>query len=876
MRAAPARSGQRSTPRPAGRILTPDRRLRIFISSTLQELAKERSAVRSAVESLRLTPVLFELGARPHPPAALYRAYLQQCEVFVGIYWQSGGWVAPGSKLSGIEDEYNRARRLPRLIYVKVPAPGRDARLSAMLERIRSDADASYREFGSPEELRALVADDLAVLVSERFQLAVAPAGHTAAAERRSAGNLPVPPAPLIDRADELALLDSLLREEKIRLTTLTGPGGVGKTRLAIEAARAVSDRFAGGAWLVPLAPVRDPELVPTAILDALNLPAAGSRPAAEALRLRLRPQPHLLVLDNFEQAMAAAPFVADLVAAVPRLKVLVTTRVALRLRAEHEVPVSPLRVPSDRATAAEEMAAPAVQLFADRARAARPAFRLDGSNASAVAAITRRLDGLPLAIELAAARSRLLSPAELLAKLGDTLDLGAGLRDLPDRQRTLRSAMRWSFDLLDEPQLEAMLRLAVFRGGFTAEAASMVCRPDGQRDFLDVLAGLVDSSLVQRGGQEESRYTMLEVVREYALEKLAEAGLEAEARALHARCFAGLVETVAPCVFGRDQRRSLRLLDRDHDNITAAMEWHLDSGNVENLSALIWQLWPYWWFFGRLEMGRRRARLALTAGTGSELATARLAGAAGILAVWLADMDAATPLLETALRLFRQLDDSDATATVLTLEALATWPLDPARAVDLIAQCGPMFRAAGNRWGVALCANLKSWLTPELDADGKPAPHAREALALAEESGDDMNLGMALNNLGAQELQLGDLPSARAHIGRGLGLLAGLGARYVVSYIFELVVRIAWLSGDPATGAKLLGAAESIRAWLQVSVHPAQMERRERVVAALREQLGEPEFDRLVSLGRALDFEAAVSLATAACAADAEAVQAT
>ena len=364
-------------------IRTPDQRLRIFVSSTLQELAAERQAVRNAVTRLRLLPVMFELGARPHPPRQVYRAYLAQSHVFVGVYWQSYGLVAPGADISGLEDEYLLSAGLPRLIYVKSPAPQRDLRLAKLLARIRDDGSASYQHFSTRAELQRLVETDLAVLLSERFEMTRPRDGARAAEvaeEPPLAGALPVPVTPLVGRDHETAAIEDLVLEEGVRLVTLTGPGGVGKSRLAMEAAARLSPDFADGVRFADLSSVRAAELVIDAVATALGVSATGARLITD-VETYLRPRRLLLVLDNFEQVMAAATLVARLLGTAPGLAVLVTSRKKLKVRSEHELPVLALPVPdtgADPDTQAIGQYA-SVRLFADRAHAADPEFDMVG-----------------------------------------------------------------------------------------------------------------------------------------------------------------------------------------------------------------------------------------------------------------------------------------------------------------------------------------------------------------------------------------------------------------------------------------------------------------------------------------------------------------
>ncbi|HSQ03742.1 MAG TPA: DUF4062 domain-containing protein, partial [Burkholderiales bacterium] len=328
-------------------IRTPDQRLRVFVSSTLQEVVDERKAAREAIEHLRLAPVMFEIGARPHPPKELYRAYLDQSHIFVGIYWQKYGWVAPEMAISGLEDEYNLSGDKPKLIYLKAPAPDREPRLKELLDRIRADDRVSYKSFASPSELRDLIENDLAMLLTEHYEMSQ-PAAEAAPIEPRTPlPALPVPPTKLIGRDKELSTLREWLQRDEVSLLTLTGPGGTGKTRLAMQVALEASDHFADGVGYVPLASISDPHLVATTIAQTFGLQEArGTESMTAVLQNFLREKHMLLLLDNFEQVIEAASVVADLLQACPALKIIVTSRAPMHLRGEREFPVTPLALP--------------------------------------------------------------------------------------------------------------------------------------------------------------------------------------------------------------------------------------------------------------------------------------------------------------------------------------------------------------------------------------------------------------------------------------------------------------------------------------------------------------------------------------------------
>ena len=493
-------------------ILTPDQRVRVFVSSTLEELATERAAAKRAIEALHLTPVLFELGARPHPPQELYRAYLEQSHVFVAIYWERYGWVAPDMEISGLEDELRLAGDRPKLVYLKRPAPEREPRLEAMLERVR-DSGVSYRAFETAEELEGLLAHDLSSLLSERFQSADAQGTEPPA-------SLPVATTAFVGRGAEVDEVLARLRDQDVRLVTLVGPGGIGKTRLALEVAARLAGELPDGAGYVPLEAISDPAHVAQAILRALGVHDRSSQAAIDAVRAQLAGRRTLLVLDNFEHLLGAAREIAELLASTADLKVLATSREPLRIRAEHQVLVPALS------------ASDAMSLFLDRARAGRSDLGPD--DLEAVAAICEGLDRVPLAIELAAACTRLLAPRALLERMSSRLDLlVAGPRDLPARQRALRSTIAWSYDLLEPDEQQVFEALGTFVGTFTERAAADVT---GRPEVLDVLAALVDKSMVAVEAPDgELRLRMLGMVREFALEQLRASGRLEECRARHA-----------------------------------------------------------------------------------------------------------------------------------------------------------------------------------------------------------------------------------------------------------------------------------------------------------------------------------------------------
>src|SRR5438445_2644050 len=508
------------TDRGAARVIrTPDQRLRVFVSSTLEELGDERAAARAAIVKLHLAPVMFELGARPHPPRDVYRAYLDQSHIFIGIYWQRYGWVAPGEAISGLEDEYRLSGDRPKLSYFQSPAPDRETRLTELLDRVRTDDAVSYKRFTSAEELSELIEDDLMVLLSERFET---PTEQVLSAVPT---NLPAGPDRFVGRTQ--VLQDVKDRLAGIRLLTLVGTGGTGKTRLALQLASEVHDDFAGRVYFVDLAASRDVESVLSVTARVLGVREESSRPLLEDLEAQIGTRKMLLLLDNFEQVIAAAPTMAELLRDCPELKYLVTSREALHVSGEHVFPVPPLELPQTdlgHVSVGQLSTCEAIELFVERARAVKPDFRLTEENGRADAELCVRLDGLPLAIELATARLGLFSPQALVDRLGNRLKLlRGGARDAPARQQTLRDTIDWSYEMLDPSEQRLFELFSVFSGARLEAVEDVASRVKGldEIDVLDGLSSLVHKSLIRRVGSADSRLLMLETLREFAAARL-------------------------------------------------------------------------------------------------------------------------------------------------------------------------------------------------------------------------------------------------------------------------------------------------------------------------------------------------------------------
>jgi predicted ATPase/class 3 adenylate cyclase len=1031
-------------------ILTPDQRVRVFISSTLEELTEERAAARRAIQRLHLVPVWYESGARPHPPRSMYRAYLKQSQVFVGIYWQRYGWVAPGMDISGLEDEYRLAAVAgkPMLLYVKRPAPEREPRLAAMIDGIRAAGTVSYRTFSTPRELERLLADDLAVLLSESFAGAAAGAGaelpagtvtfvltdiegstrlwetvpeamevalarhnrlvtgviedhggvvvtsrgegdsffaafasavaaveaagacqlrlngeawptgaalrvrmglHTGEAHvedgdyvdhapinrcarvksaahggqvlitqatrdlvegrlgggfglkrlgefrlrdlagpeliyqlthadlpadfpqiRTRAGRgprqLPVDPTSLVGREQAIGELAEMIAEPRVRLVTLTGPGGVGKTRLALAVGGRAGGQFGSGVVFVPLAGVTRPELVVGGIGRAVGADLAGTGAPLPALAEQLGEGAWLLLLDNLEQVTGAAGDLDELLARCPGVVILATSRTVLGLRAEREYPVPPLPPPADPATVslAELGSSPAVALFVDRARAVRPGFALTEGNAAAVVAICRRLDGLPLAIELAAARTRLLDPGALLDRLAASLDaLGTGAVDLPERQRTLRATVQWSVGLLTGAERSLLEVTAVFVDGWTIEAAAEVAGLEEDR-ALELSEALARHSLVYLDGTEPGpRSRMLETVREFVAEQLAARPDAADVARRHAGYYRALAERADRPLRGVGQGEWTDRLQAEAGNLAAAVRWYL-AHNPEPLPHLFRILWLFWELEDHLgDVRPWIEQLLPTAGALDLQARAELLWTAVVTANDVGDDPAAlaasrrlTPLLDRIGDPFLRALCQQALAWTSAIAGDMDGALREASASlgELRGQDEPVWTALA---GLTL-GGLETALGRYDDALG----HLTEMRDLTKQFGDAWPAAYSWVYLATLALVRGRPEEAKALLDEALGLsLAGQSTRSV-TLCLTAFAQWALAAGDPEWAALLAGAAEGLRRRAGVRAWAIQRQGEAELVAQARQALGAGRFDQAFAAGARLTQRAAVAAA--------------
>ena len=676
--------------------------------------------------------------------------------------------------------------------------------------------------------------------------------------------NLPVQLTSFIGREDDLAAVGELL--DRARLVTLTGPGGTGKTRLSLQVAAERLGRYADGAFFVELAPVSDPRLVPSAIAGALDVHEAPDRPLMDALRNALSDRELLLVLDNFEQVIEAAPVVTDLLAAASRLRVLATSRGPLHVHGEHEYAVAPLRVPDPGHLPAMEAISQfeGVALFIERAIAARSDFRVTNESAPAVAEIVARLDGLPLAIELAAAKVRLFGPEAVLGRLGSRLAfLGGGARDLPARQRTLRDAIDWSHSLLPAAEQHLLRRLALFVGGASLEAVEVVCRP--AELGLEAVAGveaLVDQSLIRReeSARGEPRFVMLETIREFAAEKLVESGEAADLHRRHAAHFTAVAEAAEP-----ELTRSPETIDRigrDHDNVRAALAWAIDRDVADLGLRLGYAVWRFWQQRGHLREGREWFDRLLALPSASQRTGARargLTGAAGI-AYWQNDYQAAQAWYAEAEDIVRELGDRAWLAdAIYNTASVALLRGDMATTWAKFGEGSAIARELDDQSMIARYLEAEGYTAFMVDDFARARRLLEEHLARAERGSDRMAIALGHHTV-AQVARLdGRLDDAARHYRQAISYGHELGDAASLSEPLQGLAAVAIALGDVARGVRLLGASDAIRDRLGGGPPPEWLRLGDPLSAA-RQQLTGEAFDLAWATGRAMTVDEAVA----------------
>ncbi|MGA8036036.1 MAG: protein kinase [Candidatus Acidiferrales bacterium] len=709
----------------------------------------------------------------------------------------------------------------------------------------------------------------------------------------RQPSNIPTQRTQFVGHEKEVAAAAEVLTRPDVRLVTVTGPGGIGKTRLAVEVARGLAEQFPGGIHFVPLSPITNPELISSAIVQALKIREGGGQAPLDLLKKTFQDSltdSMLLVLDNFEHLMQAAPTVAELLAMGPNLKILVTSRAALEVYGEHEFPVPPLGVPDLRSTPSLDALSkfPAVTLFVQRARAAKPDFVLDQQNASAVAEICARLDGLPLAIELAAARVKVLSPAAMRTRLASRLQLlTGGARDLPQRQQTLRDAIDWSYDLLTPAEQRLFRRLSVFAGGCTLESVEAVCdaKQDLDLDLLDGMASLVNKSLVQQQeqGSDDTRFVMLETIREYAREKLqASAEADVTRRAHAAYCLVLAEEDVAEQNAG-DGPGWLERFAAEHDNFRAALEWLIETGNAEwglRLGAGLFRFWESRDYLaeGRDWLGKLLALPGAAAPTKPRL---RALFAAGVLATEQGDYRAADTQLGESLGVAHQLHDKQGVAVALNAlavvardqgslpvadslfeESLVLWrELGDQRAVarglsnlasiakltgdyprvrSLHAECLAIFRELGDRTGVAWSLNYQGDAA-RFQGDFELAEDlCQQALEIFQDAGDRWGVAATLADLGTLAREQNELAAARSRYVESLNAFGELAHKRGVARLLECFACTSVAQSQPERALRQAGAAAALRKAMGAPLTPQEQAKLEANLRPARTTLGD------------------------------------
>lgn len=728
--------------------------------------------------------------------------------------------------------------------------------------------------------------------------------------------NLPIQPTPLVGRGREVEAVCAILRRADVRLLTLIGPPGIGKTRLGIHAAASLLDDFADGVCFVPLAAITDPDLVVSAVMQALELHGASDERLLERLESYLQSKRMLLLLDNFEHVVAAAPLLADLIARCPGVKLLVTSRELLHLYGEHDYPVPPLSVPDPDSLPDLHALADyeAVGLFVQRARAVNPAFQLTTRNAPAVAEICLRLDGLPLAIELAAARTLVLQPDELLARLESRLRLlTGGARNLPERQRTLQAAIDWSYNLLDPGEQALFRRLGVFVGGCTLAAIEDVCGGTGAEvDTLDGVTSLVGKSLLspregpqrQEGTSGVPRFVMLETVREYAREKLEEAEELDATGDRHLDYFVEFAEDAERGTLGNEWPRWMRRMDADLNNLRAALEWSLTrEGRGEKGLSLAAALARYWQDRGYLTEGQHWYSQLLNRTEPAEATVERAKAVRGLARMIFeqGDFADARRTYEKSLEMCRALgDDSGEAITLRGLASAALWHGEYDYSLSRLEESLAISRRLGAQYLISSALSLMGTVLMLKGKYGAAQSAFEEALVIDRELSNTAGIALTLSGQGSVAYHLGNYEAARPLIEEGLGLARELGVDWVVAnclarlgmialrqgdrqqaetYLLEGLTRargsgnrrwsrwylvglaeLARLRGMPMRAAKLIGASEgaigAAGARYELAIHTEI----ERITASVRAELDEETFAKLCAEGQAMSPEETIA----------------
>ncbi|MDQ5854379.1 MAG: NB-ARC domain-containing protein, partial [Chloroflexota bacterium] len=724
---------------------------------------------------------------------------------------------------------------------------------------LRDMGEHRLKDLQQPEHIFQLVAPDLPADFPPLKTLGYRP------------NNLPLQPTPFIGRERELAMVRQRLLQPDVRLLTLTGPGGIGKTRLALQATADLLDDFPDGVWVVNLAPISDPGLVASTIATTLGVTEVAGQPLGETLQRSLRQKHLLLLLDNFEQVLPAGPLVTDLLAAAAGLTVVVTSRARLGVYGEWDIAIPPLALPDLQHLPPLERLSQyaAVRLFLERAQAAKADFRVTTANAPAVAEICSRVDGLPLAIELAAARIRLLPPAALLQRLSHRLKLlTGGGRDRPTRHQTMRGAIEWSYGLLDAGEQTLFARLAVFVGGCTLEAVEAVChaQQDLPVDVMDGVASLVDKNLLRpvEGREDAPRFAMLETIREYALERLG-ASEEAEfVQQQHAAYYLALAEEAEPKLWGAEQGVWVARLDQEHDNIRAVLRWALEQGRAELALRLGGALQRFWIVRGYLSEGRHwlEAALADSEQVPTGLRAKALDGA-GWVAVQQQDYGKARSLLEQALALAREAQDPERVVLVLLgLGQTARLQGDLEQARAAYEESAGLAREAGDQWSAAFARGNLGAIAHAEGNETRAAEQLEAGIAIYRDLGDHGLVAMGLMLLGRVTKTQGDYERSAACLRESLSLFHEQLYQEGIAATLEASAGLAAAEGQAQRAARLFGSAERLREASGSSITPFERLDVDADLAAARAQLDEATWQVAWAEGRAMSLEQVIAYA--------------
>ena len=706
---------------------------------------------------------------------------------------------------------------------------------------------------------------------------------------------IPIPRTSLIGREQHVAEASELLLCRDVRLLTLTGPGGAGKTRLAVAVASTIAEQFTAGVQFVSLAAITNPDLVATALADAFQIQQAASRTIPQLIGDQLQNSgPFLLLLDNFEQVLGAATVVAETLEACPSLKIMVTSRSCLHIYGEQEFPVKQLAWNS------------AVELFVQRAAAVWPDFAITPENAAAVQEICLRLDGLPLAIELAAARTKVLSPDAILDRLQSRLQLlTGGALDLPERQQTLRKTIDWSHGLLHEAERKLFRRFSAFAGGSTLEAAEAVCNTNRDLgiDLFEGLSSLVDQNLVQRvdSAGTEPRFAMLETIREYAIERLVESGEQSATRRAHAAYCLVLAEEGNPELCPADRTRWLAQCDVESDNFRSALDWLFQTADLDWGLRLCVALFRFWDMRECLTEGRARLETVLRlAGADRPKERARVLLFLGALTTAQGDYPAADGFLQQSLSLYEELGDESGIAASLNALAvsardrgdyasaqsnfersLACWRMlsdrlaiarclhnlanvvevrgDYPRARWALREATDIFEELGDRSGAAWSINQQGDIARSLGDIAAARELYQRSLAAFREAGDPWGSARSLTDLGSIDCEQGDHMAARAAYGEALEIFAGLGHRRGMARAIEGSACLALAQGHAERALKLAAAAEHLRELISTPLHQAEQDKLDQTLLPAWKSLSEAEGKRAWAAGAAMSLERAI-----------------